>query len=120
MRLRQRCQRVVATDILGVVTRRLGLLLVAIPLGVAGLGAADLAFDGPYVSSFNRRHQRLASASGLVGQREGQIIELFGQPSRIDESPRAYVFFPYPGVPVSQVKVFAEQGRVTGVKTFDD
>ena len=34
--------------------------------------------------------------------------------------PRAYVYYPYPLIPISQVKVFCEGGRVIGVKLFDD
>ena len=97
-------------------TKRLGLILLAFGL----LVSMDLAFDGPYVGWFNRHHESLAAASGLVGKNEPEIVKLFGTPSRVDDSPRANIYYPYPFVPVSQVKVFVESGKVSGLKIFDD
>ena len=69
---------------------------------------------------FNRRHESLATASGLIGKSEDEIVKLFGTPSRLDSQPRTYAYYPYPFVPVSQVKVFVQSGNVTGLKVFDD
>lgn len=99
-----------------VLVGRLALLLLAL----VALVAMDLAFDGPYVTWFNRRHESLATASGLIGKHEEEIVKLFGVPSRVDDTPRAYVYYPYPFVPVSQVKVLVESGKVTGLKVLDD
>lgn len=89
-------------------------------LGLIVIITTDLALDGPYVSWFNRHHESLATTTGLIGKNEDEIVRLFGTPSRIDEAPRAYVYYPYPFVPVSQVKVFVDAGKVSGVKVFDD
>ncbi len=94
--------------------------LAILVLALIALAATDMAFDGPYVSWFNNHHEAVATQSGLVGKSESEIVKLFGPPSRIDDQPRAYVYYPYPHIPVSQVKVFVEAGKVTGLKLFDD
>ena len=98
-------------------------MTLVVALGVAFM-AWDLAFAGPYTRRFNDAHDAAASQALLVGQPEAEVVKLFGTPSRIDNDPRgvvrAYVYYPYPFVPISQVKVFCERGRVTGVKLFDD
>lgn len=84
------------------------------------LPVADLAFDGPYVTRFNRELARRAADSTLVGKPEREVLRILGPPDRLDRNPVAYVYYPYPFVPVSQVKVYCEGGIVTGVKQFDD
>ncbi len=80
----------------------------------------DLAYEGPYVSWYNRSHLERARNASLVGRSEVEVTRLFGIPSKVQQHPRAYAYYPYPFLPVSQVKVFCENGMVTGVKLFDD
>ena len=63
-------------------------------LALVALVALDLSFTGPYVRWFNARHKAEATRMALIGKSESEIVKVFGKPSRVDDAPRAYAYYP--------------------------
>lgn len=82
------------------------------------LPAVDALGHGPYSTWYNRRCQRIADASKLVGRPEGDVVKILGPPAYtyLDTT---YNYVPVPWCPTAKFQVHCKNGVVTGIEQFD-